>query len=569
MKLQNLRGKYAVLTALLLLPNLVLGLPQYETTMLPLPDEMAPEDKEMAIFIASLSVYQDHADKHQYYYVPEFKARNYREGSAKPFIIKEQVSLYSILKKDVVKKRFNLATEEVIGIATELRELRRLQKKAVQNGETEKANAFAELIKNAEARQKELAEQAKTYSELLPNGIKEALNRYALELLALGGFQVEFPENASDNQIANQIMSVLKELGKSNGGFFATNIYGGFTREQANYLVKYKQKYFPHIKLSALPITKLKFGSLTELQFDLDGKAVITNGISIFRKFDGEGDFRGATLNFDLTVAGASSFATNPSPFLVPVKIIGTFKQKAKPFEARLQCDFTTGWNVKGRADIRDGLVIYNNDLTNEMIAHDTSEGGCQLELIEGDRGYAEFVAMQTLEKELMEYKMEKTRLSTADKMAYFRAVQKDISSNRHKKANDGLSRISQVFLNSGFGLASFVHVVDRLSNFYWHTNIQDIEVLSKFKLDKHIKMDGHETLKLALPTAICLAYNRNIQAYKPCTEEQRSQALPLNEAAQKASDSYLCRNADAVECGEKRAEEAPADSEGDLLPEV
>jgi hypothetical protein len=568
MKWLKIYRKLVILTPLFLLPNLVLGLPQYETTTLPFPDKMDPEDEEMAIFIAFFSVYQDHADKNQYYYVPEFKARNYQEGSAKPFIHKEQVSLYPALKK-VIKKRFNLATEEVIGITAELSELRHLQKQAVQNGETEKASAFAELIKNAETRQKKLATRAKEYNQLLPNGVKEALNIYALELLALGGIEVTFKQNDLSAKVAKPIMSVLKKLGKSYGGYFAINIYGELTKEQANYLRKYKQKYFPHIKLSALPITELDLDSLTELQFDSDGKAVITNGISIFRKFKGEGDFRGATLNFDLTVAGASSFATNPSPFIVPVEIIGTFKQKAKPFEARLQCDFSTGWNVKGRADIRDGLVIYNNDLTNEMIAHDTSEGGCKLDLIKGDRRSAEVVAMKTLEKELMAYQMKKTRLSIDDKMAYFNAVQKDIQSNRHKKANDGLSRIYQVFLDSGFGPASFIHVVDRLSNFYWHTNIQDIEVLSKFKLDKHIKMDGHETLKLPLPTAICLAYNRKIQAYKPCTEEHRRQAKPLNEAVRKASDSYLCRNADAVECGEKRAEEAPADSEGDLLPEI
>ena len=75
-------------------------------------------------------------------------------------------------------------------------------------------------------------------------------------------------------------------------------------------------------------------------------------------------------------------------------------------------------------------------------------------------------------------------------------------------------------------------------SQFYWHTNTQNVEMLSKVVLDKDIEENGYENVEMPMDVSVCFVFNKLMNAYRTCSsEEDKRQAQPegqqLNQAHQ------------------------------------
>jgi hypothetical protein len=242
-------------------------------------------------------------------------------------------------------------------------------------------------------------------------------------------------------------------------------------------------------------------------------------------------------------------------PFIVPVGIKAIYKEKLPPFEAELICDNMNAYSVEGRADVKDGWIIFDNDVTNKMTYTDNNEGMCSVRLISGDKSAAEFVAMQTLSDELNKIFLHKTQLSKEEKEKYHAEVLKDIENNRRKDTSTG--GIYTAFLALG-APGILVSGLSMASDFHWHTNIQDVKDISKFKLRKHIKYsdDVHITTTRDIPPNLCLVYNTQSKAYDRCTEEELMQAKNMNTSIEEVMKSKECKDAqDPLECATNREE--------------
>jgi len=235
----------------------------------------------------------------------------------------------------------------------------------------------------------------------------------------------------------------------------------------------------------------------------------------------------------------------------LPVAIKGTRRHKAYPFEAKLTCDFSSGFAVKGRADIRDGLIIYDNDITNNIKTEDVSDGACKLEVISGDQTSAEIVAMKEIASQLEKIHVYRTNLSQQEKTRYFDGVLNDL--NRNRRSNSRQEKISYVYNRHGLRVA-VIETISRAADFHWHTNIQDVSNISNLKFSKHIKLEGDTNITRDIGINLCLVYNPAHKAYDRCTDLEEASANNMQKAMQEAQNFPGCESAASpMDCGQIR----------------
>ena len=371
--------------------------------------------------------------------------------------------------------------------------------------------------------------------------------------LALTGYDVDVSQCRDNDAALVALKEGASKASMSYGGFLSFNTYAGFTQKQLDALREYKSRYMPHITVALLPLEKLTFRPLTETQYDPD---LGSKSSKIFTRVQGAGDYLGTAIVLDTTVAGAVGMATHLPPFIVPVGISATYKEQSSPFDAELKCDFSSGFKIKGRADVRDGLVIYDNDITNIMKAEDTADGGCALKLHSGDRNSAEYVALQALETEFTKMHLHRSALSHAEKQKYYEGVLGDIQQNRAPSSSS-----SSGWLLAGFSALGIPGIVvgalSKAADFHWHTNIQDVEKVSKFKFQKRFTFgeDVYQSVTHDMGVNLCLVYNLMTKAYDRCTEEEHKKAENMRGTMDTVQKSDECKNAkDPWECASNRA---------------
>ncbi|BBH54282.1 hypothetical protein [Fluviispira sanaruensis] len=559
---------YTFCSIFALIPTLSFAIPKFETTSLPLPTniKMDETDKLAINFIVGLSVHQDSSDPNQYYYVPKFKAVNYEDGSLSYTNNVESVSSYSQIK-EISDKKSSIIVDEYFTALNSRDQWQLALDAAKRENNQDKIDRFKVYLKEAEDKLNTINIKNNQYTSLLPVGLVKTLNNKISDLFSYAGFPFNLPDNEPIETTNYRIRETTAQIVSSNGGSLTSNIIAGFSSDEINYIRIYKTKYAPNIKISLLPVDKITFRPLTELVYDSTGKKTLANGTPLYLKMGGGGNFTGSTINFDLTVAGSLAFARRNGPFILPVSLNATTSLKLEPFHAILNCDFSTGWSLKGRADVRDGLVVYNNDITMNMDGTDTSTGGCKMNLISGDINSASYGVLKALDAELTSLQIKKTLLAAEDKKAYWESVQRDVQNNRHSGANSGFQNVFAAFTRSGWG-GAFVSAFSAASNFYWHTNIQNVNMLSNVKIYKEIIENGSTKAEIPIAADICYVWNTKIKAYKTCTPEQQREAVPLTDATQQAAKSTVCSGmSDAIQCGERRNERAPVDQNGDILP--
>ncbi|HXW53615.1 MAG TPA: hypothetical protein VEL47_05885 [Myxococcota bacterium] len=538
---------------LLGLAEMGFALPKYERTSLPLPRYINIQDQAAALEVLRLEVYQDSEDPNQYYYVPPFHVRQYTRGAASMMLHSHNVKQFSTAIKSL-QERDDFGQEKLSEIRREIRDAE------AKKSDTE-LMLFEAISQNNERLvsllEKRIAQQQKTIDELKHERkmLAESLLKKSDQLtsfhLAQAGFNVDVSKIEDSTERLELLKNASTHAASSYGGYLSINAYGGFTRSQLDALSVFKARYLPNVRVSLLPIDDLTFFPLTEAQGGTgDGEFS-----KIFRQINGSGDYLGAAIVMDTSIAGSLGLAEHLAPFILPVGIKAVLKQQLKPAEAILTCDFSNGFSVKGRADVRDGLIIYDNDITNTIKAEDNNLGACNLEHIKGDVSSAEYAALKEMEAVYENMRLTRSQLSQKEKEAYFRGVQNDIQNNRRtdEKGDPHYTKILTKFTSFGWQELA-IEGLAKAADFYWHTNEQDVSNISKVKFTKKLSIQGHKTIDKPLPTNLCLVYNSQLNAYDRCTETEESQASTMRQSMTEAAQSPICQNAeDPFDCGRRR----------------
>jgi hypothetical protein len=541
-----------------------LAVPKYTTTNLPISHNINADDQRLLKAALDLQVQQDDKDPNQYYYLPPFHIRQYKQGAAGMLLHVYNIKQFSAAENEL-RMRVEYAKEYTRDELKDLKQEKLLYDEKVAQANEKLDEAEEKGNKDAIARRKswlermqgELAAIVKKINEaeeiikagnsLLPAGLGRSYFEKALLYLATAGNTLSVNPGDDPSLVSAVINKAIQDLGESYGGFMSFNAYAGFTEDQLDALRMYKTKYAPHIKISLMPIDELTFFPLTEQQVNKQSNVLNTK---MFRNVQGAGDYLGAQIVMDTTITGSFGLAQHLQPFLLPVGIQVNLRVKYEPSEFNLLCDFTTGFSVNGRADIRDGLIIFDNDLTNKISAYDKNFGNCNIERINGDKNSAEYKALEELSTFYEKMHIQRTHLSYQEKKKYYDAVLADLERNRRSSDSDSIS--NPFFIWWDIFNQAFVGATD----FHWHTSIHDIENISQTKFDKHIYVSGHEKVEKKIPVNLCLVYNAQKNAYDKCVPAEELAALNMNHASNNAKYSKECSNAfDPFECAKNRDE--------------
>lgn len=567
-----------------LLTSMLQAMPTQQKISLELPKNIniqSEEHKEIAKALLSLQLYEDSKDKNIVYYLPPFRPYVFDQGSAGglrnmrlvehfddcleilnnlknenyknlPWIKERVTSLKESLQEDIDYIKSN-----ILDAKSRIKYLQEKRFDFMLTGNQEAINYIDKLIeeKKFELKEKEI-QLSKKYEELYiktqefeKEHIISQIDLAAMYLRMAGGkFELKTYNNTAE--LIEAFSDSLASADNSYVGFFSMSVYAGFTQEQLETLSKYKM-LVPDKKIILMPATDFNFTALTDTAKENNQ----VKSVKMFGDAKGAGDYTGANITFDLTVAGARALGMYLEPFIVPIAINAATNFQMEPFEAVLKCDFSSGYSVKGRSDIKDGLVIFDNDLTNQIKTHDQSSGACNVEMISGDRKSAHLTALQELEKVYEGMRVRRITLSEQQKNQYYTGILSDLSNKQHEERKDDSSSIALISAYANLGLEGMlVQALSQASNFYWHTRIEDVENLSTVKFEKRIKLQGHETLRQYWPTNICLYYNSSKKAYDRCTKNGEHQAQSVIEASDKALNSSSCAKEDkSLECGKKR----------------
>lgn len=528
------------------------------------------EGKEAFRFITSLTTYQDHAIPTKFYYYPAYRPSNSSGGAATVITndaaidrrqeikhICKTLEGYSVDEYDTIRNAYLKLTQKLQD--TSLNE----EERAIIN------TARLQLKEELDA----LVIQAEENQQYVPEYVRNAEYEYMADIFGFSGIPITM-EEIEDPGVRS---SKLRTLSGSNGGFFSGNLITGFTAEEIDSLRYYKtvraNLNLPEVSLVVLPVQSIEFFSLAETFESYDGEEKIV-GIPIFRSFAASGSITNASYNFDLTIDGAAKFSYVPPPINVPIGVKAKLTVRPPTFTAKLKCDFTNGWTLNGRTDIKDGLIIYNNDIFQEMVAKDISQTNkpCTIEITGGtgsEQEYAYTAALNELMERFEGLFFERAAMARQEKIEYWDGVQQDIAANRHRGANSGWSGFFGAARGLGF-IGSIVGGFSNASRFYWHTDVRNITALSRVKFEKEIVVNQNQTIDITLGTAdMCLAYNPALKRYVPCDDKEELGSVSVTEGATQAQESYLCNEDDTVsECAESREENVETNENNNVPPE-
>lgn len=543
------------------------AIPKTERSMLPFPEQIEAGDEEIAKAALTLELYQDSTQKDLYYYVPPFRIRQYEKGAASVMLHAERVKGYaeanallkqrSIYAAEYTSKKLTKLETDIGKKKSELNEYLTALEKTIKDGnsilidirKSMVAKAQADLLE-AEKDADQAQEDIRNHKSIFPSGLGRSYFERVLMILSSIGFSLPLSGGEEPDLLMEKINKGLADVSDSYGGYVSFNAYGGFTKEQLLALRLFKKKYAPNLKIVLLPLDKIEFFALTQTE----SKNQETKHTNLFSNVKGSGDYLGATITLDTSVSGAMGLASHLAPFILPVGIKAALKRQASPTHAKLSCDFTNGFVLRAKNEIRPKFLIFGKQTINEIKSTDTNMGACSIQLLRGSLESAEYKAIEALHQRLNDAFITRTSLSRQEKEAYYRSVIEQAERKGEKSSNEEnvIIRAAKGFLNSGWAgvaLEGFSWATDS----FWQVSEHDVESLSKLKFTDEIFIQADEVITKDLPTNFCLFYNKDRQAYDRCTEKEEIDAKDMLQSIDEIKHSPECLDVDPFVCGLNR----------------
>ncbi len=184
-------------------------------------------------------------------------------------------------------------------------------------------------------------------------------------------------------------------------------------------------------------------------------------------------------------------FAGTLTPVFVPVTFEAGVRVAEPDFVGSISCNFKTGWVAQGRADVKDGAIIYDGDLSNKIKydSIDSGFGGCRMTVTEGDADSAFFHALQDIDETYRRLHTERQQASKREKDAYRAQIEAELQ--WHQQNSQSRSRggwFSDVFglVTGGRFLRGFAgFLIGETRDFYWHTTQLDTHSIDEINVNQ------------------------------------------------------------------------------------
>ena len=510
--------------------------------------------QETAKILASLQLFADSKDKDLYYYVPTFRILPYEEGSGGSLLNYQNIEYYekankaynqanddsykdspwistelAFLKEHIDKQSININNQiaslqriiddmtqiskedmkkienKILKIETRIENLKDKADEAKFTGnkdfldyleqkikeeeqniekEQQKIFIFQEKINKEQEKLTALHDSLKIRSAELVQEYK--MNRLDAAKAFLHVIGIDIERSDCFEQFNAAVSKGLEKTNEISAGLFSMTVYAGFTKDELDAIARYKQ-LVPNTRILLMPSYNFSFGS----NFDIGSQKGLLKESKMFSGSEGFGAYNGATVTFYLTLAGYKSLKLSLDPFIVPLSISAETTFQLEPFRAHLKCDYRYGYKIKGRSDIIDGAIIFDNDISNQINLEDISgNNGCKFDYVGGDKKSAHYYALESIKNRLQASYLKKVELSSSQKQKYYEQMQEDIKSQQFRATYEK-SKINlwESFMSLDWTTLAMDAAI-MLSDTFWHTRKEDVEDRKSTRLNSsHIPL--------------------------------------------------------------------------------
>lgn len=262
----------------------------------------------------------------------------------------------------------------------------------------------------------------------------------------------------------------------------------------------------------------------------------------------------------------------------LPIYFEGKVQNVAQPeFDGEVSCHFLTGWQARGRADVKDGAIIYDGDVYNNIQYSTVSrpDNGCKLTIYKGTKDAAEWAALKAIDEQYTRLLFERQQASYRDMQAYRQYVTSEIQRHANQSQSSGRGGwFSDVigFVSGGhylIGLATWF--IGETRDFYWHTRTENTSVLDQVDIYKRYTI-GPNTTAVELRTfdgSVNVCWAESAQAGVPVMrkcpdlEQPTSESEAGNDTCPEGTDFGTC--SDIVDAVNDAGGQPSPDPEGGL----
>lgn len=564
--------------------------------------------KTFARFIKGLDVYPDHQNptqipamenkniKKTYYISPYFQPPKNQQVTGTQEIAKQALEViaavsdltsafdYDLVKLGELDKDLNFykkSLEKVIKALASEHDKFRISVLTGLKDELKKDIAAIQQQKRTitSAGIEGLQETGEGYRKQISNQV-----RFKLALLGIEATSEELNQfnSLKSEQMVDAITTMIARA--TNQGQFGIRqgiFTNGYTKQQAEYIKLYRL-IRNDVKVSSVKATTVyaRAASLTAETTHPSNHPVLNNGkVNALRLFTGVnagtqgrcGNTKSCNVVIDLSYMGALMALTSQRgaiTFPVIFEADVTFKQP--DFHGTVNCDFKTGRKAQGRADVKDGGVIYDGDVYNKIHYSSSEEGACNYEILEGDANSAAYYTIKTIYNNYMRMKTERAMKSKQEKDRYQEFVNREIQHHATQSQQQNgwewhsLTTWTRAF-GSGWGTV-VSYVVGSARNFYWHTRIENTSNYDNVKFSTTIKE------KNVLKTARLTFDGNPLMCWKGDMLSKYLSACPTSDYGEKAdhdvgTNQQLCgdqgTSAQCIDTAEDADENANTDDNG------
>lgn len=302
------------------------------------------------------------------------------------------------------------------------------------------------------------------------------------------------------------LASLRSRAGEGQFGLRQYVFEAGFNVEQRNALQTYLALR-PDVTTRSLAVQTVSVRPTAQTLIDQSGRYLTRNAVMQIRGVNlgnqGRcGSAQTCNVVVEYTDLGARSgrflgSVADTTPIMVPVTFEASVRVAEPDFVGSIFCNFKTGWVAQGRADVKDGAIIYDGDLSNKIKydSIDSGFGGCQMTITEGDRDSAFFHALQDIDETYRRIHTERQQAAKREKDAYRAQIEAELQwQQQHSQSRSRGGWFSDVFgLVTGgrflLGFAGFL--IGETRDFYWHTTTLDTHNIDEINVRQSYNIHG------------------------------------------------------------------------------
>jgi hypothetical protein len=312
----------------------------------------------------------------------------------------------------------------------------------------------------------------------------------------------------SDNpdQMATGLSRLRSRAGGGQFGLRQVIFEAGFTVKQQDALRTYLLLR-PDVTTRGLPVQNVRVRPTAQTLIDQNNQHITRDAVMQIRGVNlGNGGVCGSLAScnvlIEYTDVGARTvrfvgLATDLTAALVPVTFEADVRVAEPDFVGSIFCNFKTGWTAQGRADVKDGAIIYDGDLSNKIKydSVDSGFGGCSVSITEGDKDSAFYHILMDMDTHYRNLHAQRQQAAKQEKDAYRRQIEAELEFHRRNSQARGRGGwFSDVFglFTSGrilLGLGGFL--LGETRDFYWHTTTLDTGSMDEITVRQNYAIRG------------------------------------------------------------------------------